>query len=92
MATGYIHIGTIAGKLNGVMPAHTPSGCRKEKTSTSVEAWSEYSPLSSCGIPQANSITSRPRCTSPAASESTLPCSSETISASAATLALTSSR
>ena len=25
-ATGNIHIGTIAGKLNGVMPAHTPSG------------------------------------------------------------------
>ena len=27
IATGYIHIGTMAGKLNGVMPAHTPSGC-----------------------------------------------------------------
>jgi hypothetical protein len=26
MATGYIHIGTIAGKLNGVMPTTTPSG------------------------------------------------------------------
>src|SRR5581483_5861538 len=25
-AIGNIHIGTIAGKLNGVMPAHTPSG------------------------------------------------------------------
>src|SRR5262245_36185910 len=30
IATGYIHNGTIAGKLNGVMPAHTPSGCRSE--------------------------------------------------------------
>ena len=30
MATGYIHIGTIAGKLNGVIPAHTPNGWRKE--------------------------------------------------------------
>ena len=30
MATGNIHIGTIAGKLNGVTPTHTPSGCRKE--------------------------------------------------------------
>src|SRR5690349_15191781 len=30
IATGYIHIGTIAGKLNGVMPAHTPSGWRNE--------------------------------------------------------------
>ena len=30
MATGYIHSGTIAGKLNGVMPATTPSGWRIE--------------------------------------------------------------
>ena len=41
IATGNIHIGTIAGKLNGVMPATTPSGSRKEKVSTSVETWSE---------------------------------------------------
>ena len=27
IATGNIHIGTMAGKLNGVMPATTPSGC-----------------------------------------------------------------
>ncbi len=26
MASGYIHSGTMAGKLNGVMPATTPSG------------------------------------------------------------------
>ncbi len=30
IATGNIHIGTIAGKLNGVIPATTPSGSRKE--------------------------------------------------------------
>ena len=30
IAIGNIHIGTIAGKLNGVMPATTPSGCRIE--------------------------------------------------------------
>ena len=30
MAAGYIHIGTMAGKLNGVMPATTPSGWRSE--------------------------------------------------------------
>src|SRR5258706_13076506 len=30
MAIGYIHIGTIIGKLNGVIPAHTPSGWRTE--------------------------------------------------------------
>jgi hypothetical protein len=29
-ASGYIHIGTIAGKLNGVMPVTTPSGWRIE--------------------------------------------------------------
>ena len=27
IAIGNIHSGIIAGKLNGVMPAHTPSGC-----------------------------------------------------------------
>ncbi len=43
-------------------------------------------------MPQANSITSRPRCTSPRASETTLPCSSEIASASRWMLALTSSR
>src|SRR5687768_10380409 len=37
IAIGYIHIGTMAGKLNGVMPAATPSGCRIEYESTSVE-------------------------------------------------------
>jgi hypothetical protein len=26
IATGNIHIGTIAGKLNGVIPAQTPTG------------------------------------------------------------------
>ncbi len=30
MASGYIHIGTMAGKLNGVIPATTPSGWRSE--------------------------------------------------------------
>jgi len=29
-AGAHIHIGTIAGKLNGVIPAHTPSGWRIE--------------------------------------------------------------
>ena len=30
IATGAIHSGTITGKLNGVMPATTPSGWRSE--------------------------------------------------------------
>ena len=75
IATGNIHIGTIAGKLNGVIPAHTPIGWRIEYMSTPVPTCSLYSPLSSCGIPQANSTTSMPRVTSPSASVNTLPCS-----------------
>src|SRR5579864_5707415 len=75
MASGNIHIGTMAGKLNGVMPATTPTGCLIEYESTPVETFSENPPLSRCGMPQANSTTSRPRATSPAASEATLPCS-----------------
>ena len=84
MASGNIHIGTMAGKLNGVMPATTPTGCLIEYESTPVETFSEYPPLSRCGMPQANSTTSRPRATSPAASEATLPCSSVMSSASSA--------
>jgi hypothetical protein len=75
MATGYIHIGTITGKLNGVMPATTPSGWRSVQLSMPVDTWSVKSPLSSCGMPQANSTMSMPRVTSPCASVNTLPCS-----------------
>ena len=70
------------GKLNGVIPAHTPSGCRNECRSTSVETWSENSPLVSSAIPHANSTTSMPRTTSPLASSTVLPCSAEMIRAS----------
>ena len=34
IATGAIHIGIIAGKLNGPIPAHTPSGWRNDQPST----------------------------------------------------------
>src|SRR2546421_13002813 len=37
IATGCIHIGTITGKLNGVIPAHTPSGWRNEYRATPVD-------------------------------------------------------
>ena len=50
------------------------------------------SPLSRCGIPQANSITSSPRVTSPIASESTLPCSAVRIRATSSRRSCTSSR
>src|SRR5207249_2793209 len=82
IAIGNIHIGTIAGKLKGVIPAHTPSGCRIEYRSMPAEMLSENSPFMRCGIPQANSTTSRPRWIEPLASESTLPCSEAMRSAS----------
>ena len=44
--------------------------------------FSEKSPLSRCGMPQATSTTSRPRCTSPTASGTTLPCSDAMMRAS----------
>ena len=92
MAGAHIHMGTMAGKLNGVMPATTPTGWRIEYTSMPVEACSENSPLRSCGMPQANSITSRPRVTSPIASDSTLPCSATSSFAISCLFSCTSSR
>ena len=76
MATGKNHIGTIAGKLNGEIIATGPSAWRIEYTSTPDETSSEKPPFNKCGIPQANSTTSRPLVTSPAASLNTFPCSS----------------
>ena len=49
IALANIHIGTIAGKLNGVIPATTPSGWRIENTSTPVETCSLKPPLSRFG-------------------------------------------
>src|SRR5205807_4425954 len=40
IAGAHIHIGTITGKLNGVMPPTTPSGWRIEYTSIPVDACS----------------------------------------------------
>src|SRR5690606_22945795 len=77
-----IHIGIIAGKLNGVMPATTPRGWRIECTSIPGPAPTVDSPFSRCGMPQANSITSSPRWTSPRASPRTLPCSLDSSAAS----------
>ena len=52
IATGNIHIGTIAGKLNGVIPATTPSGSRKEKVSTPVEIGRSSRPSAGSGCPR----------------------------------------
>ena len=92
MAIGNIHMGTITGKLNGVMPATTPTGWRTVKASTPVETFSVRSPFSISPMPQANSMTSRPRATSPSASARTLPCSALIISASSRRWASTSWR
>ena len=49
MAIGYIHIGTIAGKLNGVMPATTPSGWNSLQLSMAGPTFRLCSPFRSSG-------------------------------------------
>ena len=84
------HSGIIAGKLNGVMPATTPSGWRMEYTSMPVPTELENSPLRKCGAPTENSRTSVPRAMSPLASSKVLPCSSDRVRASSSMLSLIS--
>ncbi|MCY1536809.1 hypothetical protein D9M68_722800 [compost metagenome] len=76
MASGYIHSGTMAGKLNGVMPATTPSGWKSLQASMFGPTLRLYSPLRISGAAQAYSTFSMPRLSSPAASSRVLPCSS----------------
>ena len=83
---GNIHIGTIAGKLKGVIPAQIPNGCLIENESMFVPTFCENSPFNKCGIPQANSTTSKPRITEPLASSIVLPCSIATVSANSSML------
>ena len=45
IAIGNIHMGTIAGKLKGVMPAQTPKGCLIDQLSTFVPTFSVNSPF-----------------------------------------------
>ena len=61
IASGNIQSGTIAGKLNGVIPAQTPMGCRYVSQSTLRAMFSRVSPKRSVGAPQAYSMFSRPR-------------------------------
>ena len=68
IAIGNIHIGTIAGKLKGVIPAHIPKGCLNDQLSTFFPTFSVNSPLSICGIPHAYSTTSNPLVRDPLAS------------------------
>ena len=82
IAGAIFHSGIIAGKLNGVMPATTPSGWRIEYTSMPGPAPSVNSPFIMCGAPMQTSTTSRPRWMSPLASAMVLPCSRARMSAS----------
>ena len=82
IASGANQSGIIAGKLNGVIPQHTPSGKRCIETSTPRATWSSVSPFISVVMPAASSTTSIPRLTSPRASSRCLPFSRVTSSAS----------
>ena len=53
IAIGNIHSGTIAGKLNGVMPATTPSGWNSDQLSIAAATFFECSPFRSSGMPHA---------------------------------------
>src|SRR5260221_14025140 len=76
IAKGNIHSGTMMGKLNGVMPTHTPTGYRVDQLSTEVPTRSTVSPIIRVGAPQANSMHSMPRSNDPCASSRVLPFSS----------------
>ena len=73
IASGNIHKGIIAGKLNGQMPAHTPSGKRYEMVSIVVDKPIMEEPSNCDEIWQAASTTSSPRWMSPMASAVVLP-------------------
>src|SRR5699024_94835 len=92
MAIGCIQNGTIAGKLNGVIPATTPRGWRTVWASTPVETFSEKPPLRSWVMEVANSRVSRPRAISPLASPMVLPCSREIATAISSVASITSWR
>ncbi len=68
IASGYIHSGTMNGKLKGVIPAATPTGKRTSSESIPRLIWSRLVPIISVGMPHAKSTTSMPRRISPAAS------------------------
>jgi hypothetical protein len=58
IANGNIHNGTIAGKLKGAIPAHTPNGTLYEYKSTFLATFSQASPSAREVKEQACSTTS----------------------------------
>jgi hypothetical protein len=75
IAIGNIHIGIIAGKLNGAIPATTPNGALNEYVSIPLPTFYIVSPIDNEAIEQACSTTSKPLRTSPLASGRVFPCS-----------------
>ena len=73
IAIGNIQSGIIAGKLNGQIPAQTPTGTRQVWLSIPRAMDASASPMARDGIPQAKSTTSIPRRTSAVASARSLP-------------------
>ena len=92
IAIGNIQSGTIAGKLNGVMPAQTPTGWRIVSQSTWRAMLASDWPMIRLGTPQANSTTSTPRWTDARDSARVLPCSRVTRLASSSACAASFSR
>ena len=75
MALGIVQLGTMDGKLNGVMDATTPKGTRSIRHSTPLlTSW--ISPEAIWGKEQANSVTSIDFSISAFASPNVLPFSS----------------
>ena len=68
IAKGNIHNGTMAGKLNGVIPSTTPNGENSLQESIEVLMFLLNSPLRISPIPQAYSTFSIPLLISPTAS------------------------
>ena len=75
IANGRNQNGTIAGKLNGQMAAHTPTGWRMVSVSTAVATFSRMRPCMVCGTALAASIISIARPTSARASAKVFPIS-----------------
>ncbi|MCY1274488.1 hypothetical protein D9M69_229190 [compost metagenome] len=90
MAIGNIHSGIIAGKLNGVIPAHTPRGWIQLAVSMSRATFSTVSPITRLATLAACSTTSMPRQMSPLASAKFLPVSLASSSASSSWCSLSS--
>jgi hypothetical protein len=81
IANGRNHMGTMKGKLKGVIPAKTPIGWRIRSESIPRETSSRLAPCMREGMPVATSTHSIPRRTSPAASLLALPLSRVTSAA-----------